>query len=584
MIKCIAIILSLFLLCVLANILQAENIVIQAGNILTISGDAIEHGIILIEEGKIKALGQEVDIPADAQIIDANDKFVMPGFVDAQSRLYVIGSELNERRAIAPELDILDALDPFIKEYQEVLAQGVTSIYVAPGNRSLLGGKSAVLKINGSKTANEMLLKADIAVEAAIGVSANNQSSSLTRLEHYASIREALIETQAYMRQKKKYKQELTEYMGEATAGKYIKEWLVLGPFSPSDLTTDFLTDVGGEAKVINPQEGNTVTAKEEQKLTWKRYKSKSDILNFLEAVGNHTDAVVYAFCFLNSATTSAAEIGLGSDDGVVVWANGKEVHRNDASRGVTLDQDLFKVDLKAGANPCLVKVSQGIGDWGLAMRVFPSSRKDWEKKKEKKPKRPSKPKRNPTYEILAQVLQKKIPLQIEAHRVDDILNALRLADEFDLRLILDKCTEGYMLVGEIARRQVPVIVAPISTSFVDMPKLEYRNHDMRNAAILSKGGVTVALGVSGRDGASSKFVASAAAMVVANGMDKNVALRAITLTPAEILGVADRIGSLEVGKDADIVILSGQPLETFTQVEMVLIDGKVVYERKAAQ
>ena len=150
--------------------------------------------------------------------------------------------------------------------------------------------------------------------------------------------------------------------------------------------------------------------------------------------------------------------------------------------------------------------------------------------------------------------------------------------------LILDKCTEGYMVVEEIARRKVPVIVGPVSTSFMDMPKLEYRNHDPQNAGILLNGGVKVALGVSGRDGASSKFVPLAAAIATANGMDKDAALRAITLSSAEILGVADRIGSLEVGKDADIVILNGHPLDTSTQVEMVLIEGKTVYEREAGQ
>lgn len=71
----------------------------------------------------------------------------------------MIESELNESRAIAPDLNILDALDPFIKEYKEVLAQGVTTIYVAPGSRSLLGGRGAVLKLNGGKTINEMVLK-----------------------------------------------------------------------------------------------------------------------------------------------------------------------------------------------------------------------------------------------------------------------------------------------------------------------------------------------------------------------------------------------------------------------------------------
>ena len=144
--------------------------------------------------------------------------------------------------------------------------------------------------------------------------------------------------------------------------------------------------------------------------------------------------------------------------------------------------------------------------------------------------------------------------------------------------------TTGYKIANEIARRRIPVIVGPISTSFVDMPKLEYRNHDIRNATILSKKGVQLALGVSGRDGVSSKFVTLAAAMAVANDLDRDVALRAVTLTPAEILGVANRIGSLEPDKDADIIILSGHPLDTFTQVEMVLIEGETVYERKATQ
>jgi len=158
----------------------------------------------------------------------------------------------------------------------------------------------------------------------------------------------------------------------------------------------------------------------------------------------------------------------------------------------------------------------------------------------------------------------------------------LRLADEFGFTLILDKCTEGYLIADEIARRKVPVIVGPVSTSFVDIPRLEYRNHNMSNAAILSKKGVKTALGVSGRDGASSKFITLAAAMAAANGLDKDAALRAITLTPAEILGVADRIGSLQVGKDADLVILNGPPLDIRSRVEMVMIEGKVVFDRKS--
>ena len=410
----------------------AQEIAIKAGTVLQISGAPVENGTILIKDGKIAALGQNVAVDADVRVIDARGKFVMPGMIDAQSRLFVIDSELNESRSIAPELNILDGLDPFIKEASEVAAQGVTAIYISPGSRSLIGGSGAVLKLNGSKDVGKMLLKGEVAVKAAIGVSANNESSSLGRLANYSSIREALLETKIYMHNKQKHEREQAKY-------------------------------------------------------------------------------------------------------------NKKKA------------------------------------EYDKKKEVKPTGEID-------KPKRPARFRPNPTREILAKVLSKEIPLQIEAHRVTDILNALRLADEFGFKLILDKCTEGYMVAEEIARRKAPVILGPVSTSFVDMPRLEYRHHDIRNAAILSEKGIKLALGVSGRDGASSKFVTLAAAMAVANGMDKDMALRAVTLTPAEILGVADRIGSLEVGKDADIVILSGYPLDTLSHVEMVLIEGKTVFERKDQQ
>ena len=430
--KNIILISSLLLLFTFTSAFGNQGIAIRAGHILTISDNPIENGIVLIKNGKIEALGQNVVLPADVRIIDANDKFVMPGLIDAQSRLFVMDRELNESRTIAPELNILDAIDPFIKEYREVLAQGVTAVCVAPGSRGLIGGRSAVLKLNGSKNVDRMVLKADATLKAAVGMSTGNTTSSLARLENYSSIREALIATKVYMQRKEKADRELAEY--------------------------------------------NRKKAEYEKK------------------------------------------------------ESGKETE------------------------------------------------------KKEKPKRPAKFRASPASDVLAQVLRKEIPLQVEAHRVTDILNVLRLADEFGFTLILDKCTEGYLIADEIARRKVSVIIGPVSISFVDMPRLEYRNHDMSNAAILSKRGVKAALGVSGRDGASSKFVTLAAAIATANGMDKGAALRAITLTPAEMLGVADRIGSLEVGKDADLVILNGHPLDTRTRVEMVMIEGKVVFERKSQQ
>lgn len=426
----IFIFLASFSLGVIQEGVGAETLALQSGNIFPVSGGVVEHGTILIEDGKIKGLGREVVVPPGARVIDVTGKYVIPGLIDSLSRLFIREGEAEESGAMSPELSILDTIDPFVKESEEVAAQGVTAVYVAPGG-GVLGGCGAVLRLNGAKTVKEMTLKTNVAVKGAVGLSRDSQSSSLGRLADFASIREALIETQTYLREKRRYEQDLADY----------------------------------EKKKVETKE---------QKKDEDPQKAKKDV-----------------------------------------------------------------------------------------------------------PTRPTKYKTNPTYEVLAKVLGKEIPLQIEAHRVDDILNALRLADEFGFRLILDRCTEGYKIADEIARRNVPVIAGPISRSFVGAPTLEYRDHDLRNAAILSTKGVKVALGVGGRDGAGSKFAGLVAAMAVGGGLDEGLALRAVTLTPAEILGVADRIGSLDVGKDADVVVLSGRPFEALSQVEMVLIEGKVVYERK---
>ena len=149
----------------------------------------------------------------------------------------------------------------------------------------------------------------------------------------------------------------------------YITDWLVLGPFFPDDLDTDFLADMGGEAN-IEPKEGDIVTTADGTTLTWKHYKSKTDIIELLYAVAEHEHATAYAFCVLRSETAGETQICLGSDDGVAVWINGEQVHHNPAFRSLTLDEDVFEASLKAGDNRCLVKVFNETGTWDLAMRV----------------------------------------------------------------------------------------------------------------------------------------------------------------------------------------------------------------------
>ena len=149
----------------------------------------------------------------------------------------------------------------------------------------------------------------------------------------------------------------------------YITKWLVLGPFFPGDLNTDFLVDAGGEAN-IQPQEGDTITTMEGKTLTWKRYNTKGNIVDLVDAVGYHENSIAYAFCTLQSNIAGEAQIHLGSDDGIAVWINGTQVHRNPVNRPLLPDEDVLKTDLKSGANHCLVKVSQLDDSWCFAMRV----------------------------------------------------------------------------------------------------------------------------------------------------------------------------------------------------------------------
>ena len=157
-----------------------------------------------------------------------------------------------------------------------------------------------------------------------------------------------------------------------AVDGEYITDWLLLGPFFLDHLQTDFLADVSGEVD-IDPKAGDTVTTPKGETLTWERYQTKSDFVDLRHAIGNHQSAIAYAFCTLQSETDGRIQTLLGSDDGVTVWINGKQVHHNPVYRPLSLDEDAFEANLQAGDNRCLVKVSQNYGSWSFSVRGFPS-------------------------------------------------------------------------------------------------------------------------------------------------------------------------------------------------------------------
>lgn len=182
-------------------------------------------------------------------------------------------------------------------------------------------------------------------------------------------------------------------------------------------------------------------------------------------------------------------------------------------------------------------------------------------------------PDTNLKLEALIPVLNKEIPLKAHVHRADDIFTALRIAKEFDVNITLDHVTEGHLIVDELKQENVPLIVGP---SFGHRSKVELKEKSFKTPGILSNAGIKIAI-MTDHPVIPLQHLTMAAAYAVKDGMKEEEALKAITINAAEIIGVADRVGSIEVGKDADIVLFDGNPLNIQTKINFVLIDGSVV-------
>ncbi|MGV8983336.1 amidohydrolase [Clostridium sp.] len=176
--------------------------------------------------------------------------------------------------------------------------------------------------------------------------------------------------------------------------------------------------------------------------------------------------------------------------------------------------------------------------------------------------------------EALAKVIRKEIPLKAHAHRADDILTALRIAKEFDIDITLDHCTEGHLIIDYLKEGiQKGIILGP---ALSNRSKVELQNLTFETPGILSKAGLKVAI-MTDHPVIPLQYLPVCAGIAAREGMDEEEALKAITINAAEILDIEGRVGSLEIGKDADIVIYSGHPFDLRSKVEFVMVNGEIV-------
>jgi imidazolonepropionase-like amidohydrolase len=386
----------------------ARVTLIRNATILTVANGTIEHGSILIRDGKIAAVGATVAAPADAQVIDATGKYVMPGIIDAHS--HIATDAVNEGSvAVSAMVGIADVLNPDDLAIYEAAAGGVTTVNVLHGSANPIGGRNAVIKLRWGADAEGLLLAgAPPGIKFALGENTKRDREPdrypATRMGVQDVIRQAFLEAREYQRQ-------------------------------------------------------------------WRTYE--------------------------------------------------------EGRRG------------RRAAIP---------------------------------------PRRDLKLETLAEILDGRRLVHAHSYRGDEILQLIRLAEEFGVKLAtFQHVLEGYKVADEIARHGAG------ASTFSDWWAYKVEAYDAipHNAALMTRRGVVVSINSDSRE-EMRHLNQEAAKTMKYGGLSETEALRLITLNPAQQLGVADRVGSIEVGKDADLAIFSNHPLSVYAMVEQTLIDGQVYFDRQA--
>lgn len=425
----------------------SKPLALVGGQLLTQTDAGPFQGTIVIRDGKIAAVGRDVRIPDDAETIDITGCVVTPGLIDARSSLWLTPAAVRDS-ASDGSLDVLDGVDPHEEDWKEVIRQGVTTVYVQPAERGILGGRGAVLRVGSASSLEDLIVKADAAAQAALGTAA-------------AAPRPTPVAT------------------------------------LPRRL--------GGDPPIPEPAQPNATPSTTSNAFT--RFGQYEQLKRLWEAVKRYDDE----------------------------WNKREEAEK--ARKEETA---------KDGKAPAAKEMA-------------------------------SRAKRDPTKEFLRKVLKREIPLRMEAHREDDIQNALRLADEFHLRIVLDGVSSPRSVTESLVSRRIPLVLGP----FVEMEEIPVYRKD-RPAdwpKPLLAGEARWALGTFSSQPRGSRLLRVQAAAAVAKGLEPERVLRAMTRDAAAILGVDDRLGTIAAGKQADLAMFAGDPLDPSVSVRLVLSGGRIVYQ-----
>lgn len=442
---------------------QAQTIAVTNAKIIPVVGDTIEEGTILIRDGRIAAMGSEVKIPVEAKVVDATGKVVVPGFIEAHNSDPM--SQANENNPNVPYVSVLDSIDPLRPYFDEARRNGITTVSVVPGNSTMIGGQTAVIK-TGAMFLDDMILERVGGIKISL-----SPVSGVSRMGQLAALRKELSD--AY--------------------------------------------------KLAFPEESE---AKEEEVA-----KATEELPSETERPRRRRGRP--------SPDEAPEENRAGSNIG-----SGPSTGRSDDE-----DEEKPKPEEK-------------------------DSEKEPEKAKEA-------PEINEFQRPMVDLVQGKMKAFIHCEIPMDVNHALALIEEFNLQPILVLGRSCYKNADAIAASGHPII---LDSSLVFWERDPRTNQDRQVSLVEEfktvEAPIAFSVARASADTIGRNYLWYQAATAVKYGMPRQRALESLTIAPAKMLGVDEFVGSLEIGKDGDLLVLSGDPLSVETWVDMTIVNGNVVYDR----